>query len=221
VIGLVLAAGGVGRRFGLGLPKQFVTVQEKPLYARALEAFLPFVTEVVVVVPDGWQDQVETRLRSLDWGGRRSVSVGGAHRQDSVWAGIGRLSEEAKWILVHDAARPYVSGEVIQRVVEATQLYGACIPAVPVSETVKEVEADWVARTLDRGRLVRVQTPQGFARDLLLKAFEQARGDGFQGTDEAMLVERIGVPVRVVQGDPANLKITWREDLPELEGEAR
>jgi len=115
---------------------------------------------------------------------------------------------------VHDAARPYVTANLITLVIEEARRSGACIPGLPVSQTVKEVAGSRVIRTLDRTSLVLAQTPQGFRRNILLQAFERAEKDGFYGTDESILVERIGLPVSVVEGEPRNIKITFKQDVP-------
>jgi len=117
-------------------------------------------------------------------------------------------------VLVHDAARPFVTPALIKRVVDESRRSGACIPAIPVNQTVKEVAGSTILRTLDRSRLVLAQTPQGFRREILLQAFARAEEDGFYGTDESILVERIGIPVSVVEGEPGNIKITFRHDVP-------
>jgi len=115
--------------------------------------------------------------------------------------------------LIHDAARPFTSSELISRVIEKTRRHQACVPVLPVRDTLKEVRGGRIVRTLDRESLSLVQTPQGFEINLLTRAFKQARKDGFYATDESTLVERLGSPVHVVAGERSNLKVTWKEDL--------
>ncbi len=213
MIGLILAAGGSGSRFGSDTPKQFIPFQRKRLYLHSLKRFSSVFSQAVVVVPRAWRQTVEEEIASLPGAERIAVIAGGAERQDSVYEGVCRLADSVKTVLVHDAARPFVSSGLIQRVIEATLRYGACIPALPVRETVKEVAGELVVQTLDRRRLQLVQTPQGFSMPLLREAFRQAQADRFYGTDESMLVERLGRPVRVVPGEIANIKITYSEDL--------
>ena len=213
MIGLVLAAGGSGSRFGAAIPKQFLPLSGVPLYMRSLSAFERCVDVAVIVTPAEWAERVREETSALWGGGKVSVEVGGPERQDSVWRGLCRLPSEVDLVLVHDAARPFVSVRLIRSVIERAKLDGACIPGLPVAETVKEVEAGRVSATLDRSRLVLVQTPQGFRRDLLMEAFQKAAGQAFYGTDESMLLERIGVPVAVVEGEPGNIKVTHKEDL--------
>jgi len=212
LIGLILAAAGAGSRFGSSVPKQFLPLDGVPVYFRSLEPFERLVDHAVIVVPGDWKDRVacETLER---WQGRILVETGGDQRQDSVRRGLLALPS-VEIVLVHDAARPYVSADLIKLVIEEARRSGACIPGLPVSQTVKEVAGSGVVRTLDRTRLVLAQTPQGFRRDILLQAFERAERDAFYGTDESILVERIGLPVSVVEGEPRNIKITFKQDVP-------
>ncbi|HSR69704.1 MAG TPA: 2-C-methyl-D-erythritol 4-phosphate cytidylyltransferase [Acidobacteriota bacterium] len=211
--GLVLAAAGSGRRFGSEVPKQFLELRGRPLYLHSLETFLTYCGCAVVVVPPDHVDQAEGEVKNLQGGERILVRPGGEQRQDSVRRGLEALPEDADLVLVHDAARPFCSSALIERVIESARLHGGCIPVLPLSDTVKEVEEGQVVRTLERSRLRRVQTPQGFRRPILEEAVRRAAQDGFVGTDEASLVERLGRPVRTVEGEAANVKITWREDL--------
>ncbi len=212
MIGLILAAAGAGSRFGSTVPKQFLPLDGVLVYLRSLESFEPLVSHAVVVVPADWKDRVsgETHER---WQGRIRVEAGGDQRQDSVRRGLLSLPP-VEIVLVHDAARPFVTPGLVRRVVDEARRSGACIPGLPVSQTVKEVSGSTIVRTLDRTRLVLAQTPQGFRRDVLLRAFKRAEEDGFCGTDESILVERIGIPVSVVEGEPGNIKITFSRDVP-------
>ncbi len=213
MIGLVLAAAGSGSRFGSDIPKQFLPLEGKPLYFHALECFSPFFDSAVIVFPEGWGETVEHQVKSLSYRDRLLLEMGGPRRQDSVYKGLNRLGEEIEMVLVHDAARPFTSSELISSVIEQTRQHQACVPVLPVRDTLKEVSDGRIVRTLDREGLSLVQTPQGFEIKLLKRAFQQAIQDGFYGTDEATLVERLGSPVHVVAGERSNLKITCKEDL--------
>ena len=213
MIGLILAAAGAGSRFGGDLPKQFSRMRDKPLYLHALEPFLEFLEEAVIVVPEAWEERVEEEIRSLPYRAKLRLQTGGRERQDSVYRGLKRLSALVQIVLVHDAARPFVSQELIARVVEKTRRVGACLPAVSLRDTVKEVASGQVVRTVNRDHLKLAQTPQGFEINLLRQALEGAQKEGVYGTDEASLVERLGSPVYVVPGEPENIKVTWKEDL--------
>ena len=213
MIGLVLAAAGTGSRFGSDTPKQFLPLEGKPLYLHALERFSSFFEVAVLVLTEGWEEKVKTQVQSLPYRERLILEIGGPQRQDSVYQGLNRLGEEIEIVLVHDAARPFTSTALISSVIEQTRQHEACVPVLPVTDTLKEVSNGRVVRTLDREGLNLVQTPQGFEIHLLKRAFHQAIQDGFYGTDEATLVERLGSPVHVVAGESSNLKVTRKEDL--------
>jgi 2-C-methyl-D-erythritol 4-phosphate cytidylyltransferase len=140
------------------------------------------------------------------------VVAGGADRQESVWRGLQRVPEDARFVVVHDAVRPFVTPDLIERV-RAAAAAGAATCGLPVRDTVKRVTDGVVAATVPRQGLWLTQTPQAFARDLLWEAHDKARRDGFAGTDDAVLVERLGMPVAMVPGLAQNLKITTPEDL--------
>lgn len=197
--GVVVVAAGEGRRFGG--PKAFVELEGRSLLERACAAFASFRDRVLVVRPEDLP-----RASRPGW----TVVAGGARRRDSVANGIEALRAGIGIVLVHDAARPLLSPELVERVLAAAALHPAVVPVVPLSDTVKRVRGDVVLETLDRSALVAVQTPQAFRLDLLRRALQ---GDGSDATDEAALVERLGGPVRTVPGDPWNIKVTGPEDL--------
>jgi len=198
-IGVILVAAGEGSRFGG--PKALQELAGKTLLERAAAAFGAFADRVLVLrAPD---------LDRADLSGWTRVA-GGARRRDSVAAGLAALRPETGIVLIHDAARPLVPPEVVARVAEAAARAPAVIPVVPVSDTIKHVEGNRVVETPDRATLVAVQTPQAFRVDLLRRALEASDSDA---TDEAALVEALGVPVLTVAGDPRNLKITAPGDL--------
>ena len=211
----IVVAAGAGKRFGE--PKQFAYLRGKPVLEWTLERFQAHgeVDGVVLVLPDE-QDLKHYRMRYA-----KIVDIvrGGDRRQDSVWQGFRLLdAAAAEVVLVHDGARPLVGADLISRVIAAARAEGAAVPVLPLEETVKEVREDRVVGTVDRSRLRRAQTPQGFRYEILKKALESARRDRFYGTDEAMLAERAGIPVRTVDGDPRNIKITTPVDLRIAEG---
>jgi 2-C-methyl-D-erythritol 4-phosphate cytidylyltransferase len=211
----IVVAAGAGKRFGE--MKQFVYLRGKPVLEWTLESFQAHgeVDAVVLVLPDE-QDLKHYRMRYA-----KIVEIvrGGERRQDSVWQGFRLLdAAAAEVVLVHDGARPLVGADLVSRVIAAARAEGAAVPVVPVEETVKEVLDGRVVRTVDRSHLSRTQTPQGFRYEVLKKALEAARRDRFYGTDEAMLAERVGIPVSVVEGDPRNIKITTPVDLKIAEG---
>jgi 2-C-methyl-D-erythritol 4-phosphate cytidylyltransferase len=206
----IIVAAGAGKRFGQ--MKQFVYLRGKPVLEWTLEKFQAHaeVGSIVLVLPDE-HDRKHYQLR---YGKILDVVRGGEERQDSVWQGF-RLLDHAvtELVLIHDGARPLVGGALISRIIVEARAGGAAVPIVPLEDTVKEVQDGRVVRTLDRLQNYRVQTPQGFLYPVLKKALDAARRDRFYGTDEAMLVERVGLPVRTVEGDAGNIKITTPLDL--------
>jgi 2-C-methyl-D-erythritol 4-phosphate cytidylyltransferase len=198
------------------LPKAFIPLAGRCLLLRSLEA-LAASSEVDLVVPVVAREAMprlaalESELRSI--GKLRSAVAGGAERQDSVRCGLEALPAEVTHVAVHDAARPLVRPGDVTRVVRAARWCGAALLAVPVRDTIKRVEAGRVVATPPRSECYAAQTPQVFRIDWLRDALAKAEADGVRGTDDASLVERLGVAVEVVEGDPANLKITSAEDL--------
>jgi len=217
--GAVIVAAGAGKRMNAPVGKQYLPIGGKPMLVHALEAFerTAAVDAVALVVPAA--DLDEGRRLAERYGLRKVIAVapGGAERQHSVRSGLEALvaaRPDLAWVLVHDAARPLVTPEVIERTLAAARETGAAVPGVPVKDTIKTVDdGGRVLETPERGRLRAVQTPQAFRADLLLRAHRQAEADGFLGTDDAVLVERLGVPVRVAEGDPRNVKVTTPDDL--------
>ncbi|MEE2704092.1 MAG: 2-C-methyl-D-erythritol 4-phosphate cytidylyltransferase [Myxococcota bacterium] len=213
VAAVVLAAGS-GTRMRSQVPKAFIEVGGRSLLHWSVGALAsaPSVDAVHCVVPAGHEAEIDP-LRAA-WGalGRLLEAIpGGATRQASVRAGLAAV--RAEWVLIHDAARCFVEARDAEQVVVAARETGAAIPVIPLSDTVKEVDGDRVIQTFDRERLVQVQTPQAFRTSVLREAHEKAERDGFEGTDCASLVERIGVTVRTCPGRPENWKLTWPEDL--------
>ncbi|MEO5821554.1 MAG: 2-C-methyl-D-erythritol 4-phosphate cytidylyltransferase [Vicinamibacteraceae bacterium] len=210
-VSVIIAAGGQGTRLGAGVPKQWLALGGRTLLERSVAAFdaHPRVTEIVIVVPPGSTDAPIPPTTTT-----QRVVTGGARRQDSVAEGFAAVSAQASVILVHDAARPFVSAAVIDRAIDGAIESGAVVPAVPVHDTVKQiVPGDTrVVGTLPRETLFLAQTPQAFRREVLAAAIEAGRG-GASGTDEAMLAEQAGHEVRLVAGDDANVKITTAADL--------
>ena len=197
-------------------PKQLRPVAGTPMLLRAIRPFArhPRVGPIVVVLPPGLAASPPDWLRAL-LSDRLMVAAGGEERQESVANGLRSLPPGPALVLVHDAARPFVAAEVIDRVLAVAALGAAAVPGVPLSDTVKETDtAGLVVRTVPRERLVAVQTPQAFPRAMLETAHQRAKSDGTAAaTDDATLCERLGHPVRVVAGSPWNIKITTAEDF--------
>lgn len=210
-VGAILAAAGQGERLGLG-PKALVPLAGCPLLEWALQSVEGLADEVVVVAPPAALEAVRRLVGEPGRFGAVSVVAGGAHRQESVWRGLAALSPTVRWVIVHDAARPFAGRDLVRRVVQAAREVGAALAAAPVVDTLKQ-GADRVGRTVPREGMWQAQTPQAFRRDWLEEGHRRARADGFLGSDDSVLVERLGYPVRIVPSSRYNLKITDPDDL--------
>lgn len=215
-VGVVIVAAGAGVRAGPGEPKQFRPIDGVPMLLRALRPFAahPQVDRVVIALPAGYVTQPPEWLTSLT-GERVRLVPGGATRADSVVAGLEALGPGTKVVLVHDAARPFVSPSTIDAVIARARTGVGAVAAVPMGDTVKDVDDDGrVSRTVPRARLWRAQTPQGFPLSMLAAAYAGI-GDARDRapTDDAELCERGGYPVEVVTDSPGNLKVTSAEDF--------
>jgi 2-C-methyl-D-erythritol 4-phosphate cytidylyltransferase len=212
-VAVLVPAGGIGARLGRRTPKQFLPLGRETILAATLRHFRrhPRVGAIVVAAPAA---HVERTRRILRRGGAAlTVVAGGATRQESVWLALQAAPAAARTLLVHDAVRPFLTRALIDALIAAAERDGAAVCALPVAETVKRVRDGLVEVTIDREGLWAVQTPQAFRAEVLREAHDKARRDGFVGTDEAMLVERLGHPVRVVPGLAENVKITTADDL--------
>jgi 2-C-methyl-D-erythritol 4-phosphate cytidylyltransferase/2-C-methyl-D-erythritol 2,4-cyclodiphosphate synthase len=207
---VVIVAAGRGRRFGS--PKQFLSLAGRPLLQWSVDAFLahPGIVEVVVVLPEGSEP-----AELPTWLSYPSIKTcrGGDTRRVSAGSGVRAVSPDALRILIHDAARPFVSHGVIDRVLGALDDHPAVVPTVPVVDTIKRVREGRVVETVDRSVLKRAQTPQGFEAELVRGLHARARQSDAPASDDAALCERAGHRVAVVEGDPWNLKITTPDDF--------
>jgi 2-C-methyl-D-erythritol 4-phosphate cytidylyltransferase len=189
----------------------------------SVEAFMarPDVVSVVCVLPPRYAGDPPPWLFQADMD-RLMVAPGGATRTESVANGLDDLPDEASVVLIHDAARPFVDEATIDRVVDHVRAGQSAISAMPVVDTIKEVDdAGRIVRTIDRGRLWRAQTPQGFPREVIVRAHREARAAKLSATDDAALCERLGIPVFVVRGSECTLKITDEDDFARAEAMAR
>lgn len=214
----VLVAGGRGERFGADRPKAFAKLGDRVLLAESLERLeaSDWVDAIVVVAPAGWEEPAILLAEELGCGKVSATVTGGAARAESVRIGVAEVPEDTAVVLVHDAARPLVSDEVIQRVLGPLgEGWDGAVPAIPLTDTIKRVEGGAVVETLDRSQLVGAQTPQAFVAGVLRTA---VAGDVSSATDCASLVEAAGGRVRVVEGDPRLLKVTSPADLELIEG---
>lgn len=213
----IVPAAGKGERLGANVEKPYVLLAGIPLIVHTLKGLesVKEIDSIVLVVSREWLRRVREeileryRLKRI-----AAVVEGGATRMESVYAGLSSLNQKTRWALVHDAARPLVRKDEVSKLIQSAWRTGAVCPGVTPKDTTKRVsEKGWVKETLDRRRLRAVLTPQVFRRDILVKAYELAFAKGYSGTDDASLVERMGVKVKVVEGDLENIKITTPEDL--------
>jgi len=214
-VGAIIAAAGFGRRMKTDRPKQFLALNGTPILVHTIRKFdaCAVISYIIVTAPRESVEEVTALVKSA--GFKKSVTVieGGERRQDSVSMGLQRLQPGTDIVAVHDGVRPFVSIEDIENVVRQAAQSGAAILGVPIVDTVKQAEREFVESTLMREHLILAQTPQVFRTDILKEAFERAAKDEYYGTDESSLVERLGLPVAIVRGSERNIKITRPSDL--------
>lgn len=212
---VIIPAAGAGTRFGGDLPKQFHGLAGKSILQHAIERFLydDDVVKVVVAVTEQLLPSI-----SQSPGDRVKFVAGGASRQESVTRAFRAAEGEFDLVAVHDAVRPFFRIATFRAVLDAAAQHGAALPGLPVTDTIHATRDDVIDLTLDRSKLVAAQTPQCFRFEILRDVLERAQKDSAEGTDEAGLAARYGYTVRVVPGDPTNIKITRPDDL--LAGEA-
>lgn len=213
-VGAVIVAAGRGTRMGTAESKQYLLLQGKPVIVHTLEVFQrhELISEIVLVTGEADIDRCREWVQAYKLDKVKAVVPGGAERQHSVYKGLKAL--ETGWVMVHDGVRPFVHGAEINACYEKAREIGASVLAVPVKDTIKQVDgAGKVLSTPDRRSLWAIQTPQTFRLSELLTAYEAAERDGFLGTDDSSLAERSGIPVAVVEGSYSNIKLTTPEDL--------
>ncbi|MBO8165242.1 MAG: 2-C-methyl-D-erythritol 4-phosphate cytidylyltransferase [Brevibacillus sp.] len=214
--GVVIVAAGSGKRMGAGRNKLWLTIDGKSILAHTVERFAthPEVEEVVLVVSEKDEADVIAWLSKVPYRKKVSLTLGGAERQDSVRAGLAALSEQCDYVLVHDAARPFVTKQQITEIIAKVQEDEAVVMAVPVKDTIKVVNRSGIVEaTPARESLWAVQTPQAFRLSLLREAHQKALLEQIHGTDCATLVEWLGFPVKILAGSYENIKITTPDDI--------
>ena len=214
-VAAIVPAAGRGRRFGGRTPKAFARLNSRPLVVYALTALQrsPAIRWIVLVVNAPQRSRARRLIRRYGIT-KALLAPGGSSRAASVALGVAAAPHQARWILVHDGARPYLTEQLIRRSVRAARRYRAVASGLPASLTVKEASAAGDVRaTLRRDRLWFVQTPQAFRRDLLARALERANHGLARFPDDASIVEEAGYRVRMIPGDPLNIKVTTKADL--------
>ena len=214
--GVVIVAAGTGSRMKMGINKQFIKLEGKEIIAYTIEKFYnnSNIEDIVVVVKEDESEFFKKEI--LDKYNFKNIKIayGGKERQDSVYNGLKLLDKKCDVVLIHDGARPFVSDKIIYNCIEEVKEHKAIVVRVPVKDTIKIIDNDKnIVDTPNRSVLWAVQTPQTFDYNILIDAYKDAFKSGFYGTDDAMLVERIGYKVKMVEGSYNNIKITTQEDL--------
>ena len=213
----IIVAAGKGVRMQGSLPKQYLPLAGCPILAHTLTVFgnCESVGHIHLVVPrDDFDFCRESILNRIKPAASVTLVAGGARRQESVYRGLQHLDPGCRIVVIHDGVRPFVQPDQITACINGAQKIGACILGIPAYDTLKQVDQSGnIVNTTARDAIWLAQTPQAFQYDLINQAHEQARLDGYQGTDDASLVERLGAPVRIIRGSRSNIKITTKEDL--------
>jgi len=219
-VAAIIVAAGTGSRMGAqARSKQFLPLDGRPVLAHTLARFesCAEIDEIVLVIQEEERDRCAQIIADVGAAKVSALVPGGEERQDSVWNGLQHLSPQTEIVLIHDAVRMFITSEILTRSIEYARQCGASVVAVPANDTVKIVTSHqdgfFVERTLDRRQLWQVQTPQTFRYNLICDIHQQARSEGLSGTDDAMLLEHFGHPVKIVPGSYRNIKITTPDDL--------
>lgn len=216
---VIIPCAGSGKRFGNTTKKQYVHIDQHPLFYHTLLPFLSIseLHEIILVVPEEDISCVRESIQKLLNNEKRiRIIAGGKERQDSVFNGLSAI-QNASFVLVHDGVRPMVTKKLIQECIDATKKYGTCVPGIPLKDTLKEVTDTIVIKTVDRRRYILTQTPQGFSYSLLMNCYKNAQESKKLFTDDASLVESFGHKVYVIPGDEMNIKITTQSDIKLIE----
>jgi 2-C-methyl-D-erythritol 4-phosphate cytidylyltransferase len=213
----IIVAGGKAKRMGGKTNKIFLLLNGIPIIIRTLKAFekAKKIDEIIIVANKSEIAKINALVKKYKINKVKKYALSGPERFDSVKSGVNLVGNDANFIIVHDACRPLIDSKIIDQAINAAKKHGAVIVAVPVKDTIKKVLStkDYVLSTLDRKMLWLAQTPQVFRTDLIRRAFEKYKGSANEITDDAMLIEKLKSPVRIMMGSYRNIKITTKEDL--------
>lgn len=217
MVSAIIVSAGKGVRMNDTFRKQYMDLSGLPLVAHSVIAFdeCQSIEAIFLVVPKEDMDYCQKRIL-FPLGLKKKVHLipGGDQRQDSVYKGLQAIDKHTDTVVIHDGVRPFVRADDLLACIQGSKDFGACILGIPSSDTLKRVDKSEIIReTLTRDRIWQAQTPQAFQYDLILKAHEAARRDGYVGTDDASLLERLGLDVKIISGSRLNIKITLKEDL--------
>jgi len=217
MVSAIIVAAGQGIRMKGTMRKQYLDLSGRPVLAHSIMTFdsCSLVDEIFLIIPKEDVEYCQKKILSLlDLNNQINLVCGGAKRQDSVYNGLQAINKNTDTVVIHDGVRPFIQPEELEQCILGSKKYGACILGSPTSDTLKRVDkSDIIETTLSRENIWLAQTPQVFRFDLILKAHETARRDGYVGTDDASLVERLGENVKIINGGRFNIKITKKEDL--------
>lgn len=210
---VIIPAAGQGSRMKAGYNKQFITLDDRPLIVHTVAVFEedPWCERIILVANEKECDEMSTLMKKWQMMKVETIVPGGKERQDSVFEGLKRAKETV--VLIHDGARPFVTKDLIHALVRTAADKGGAVLAVPVKDTIKEVDNGLITNTPERKTLWAAQTPQAFQKDLIEKAYEKAAREQFRGTDDASLVEKYGEKVHIVEGSDENIKLTTPLDI--------
>lgn len=212
----IIPAAGTGSRMGGGTPKQFLSLDGVPIFVHTLRKFVACdaIDEICLALRADDMERASKDIEREHFPKPVRLVAGGASRQESVARALAVAPETTELLVVHDAVRPFIELDMIRRVIEAARKDGAAILGIPSVDTIKQVERQKIMGTIPRERIVLAQTPQAFRYPIIREAYARAEADGFNGTDESSLVERLGYTVTVLMGSDRNIKITKPSDLP-------
>ena len=214
--GVIIVAAGSGSRMKANINKQFIKLNDKEIIAYTIEKFYnnKNINDIVVVIKEDEAEFFQQEILDKYNFDNIKIAYGGKERQDSVYNGIKALDKNCKYVLVHDGARPFVNEYIINRSLEEVKQFKSVVVGVPVKDTIKVVNSNnYIIDTPNRSTLWSVQTPQAFDYNIIKRAYEDAFDNDFYGTDDAMLVERIGYTVKMIYGSYNNIKVTTPEDI--------
>lgn len=214
--GVIIVAAGSGSRMNTNINKQFIKLNDKEIIAHTIEKFYnnKNINDIVIVIKEDEAEFFKKEILDKYRFKNIKIAYGGKERQDSVYSGIKLLDKNCKYVLIHDGARPFVDEDIINRSLDEVKVFKSIIVGVPVKDTIKVVNNNnSVVDTPNRSTLWSVQTPQTFDYNIIKRAYEDAFDNNFYGTDDAMLVERIGYTIKMIYGSYNNIKVTTPEDI--------
>jgi len=211
---------GFGARMKAALPKQYLTLDSKPVLIHTLNIIdkAKCIDEIILISDKKYIEKSRLLIQKYNIRKVSKIVCGGKTRQESVYNGLMSIKNTPDIILIHDAVRPFITQELIDKSIEAAHKYGAAVIGLPLFDTIKLVKDNCIEKTVDRNNLWRVQTPQVFRYDLIKTAYQIANENKFLGTDDASLVEQLNYPVRIVPGSETNIKITDQKQFKSIGG---